>query len=69
MSGCGIQHINKGTETPSTTIDLKITGVAAGLKYQVNEMALSTKKDGQPKPPIPLFGVYQLSLARFFNSR
>ena len=44
MSGCGIQHINKGAENPSNTIDLKITGVAAGLKYQVNEMALSTKK-------------------------
>ena len=66
MSGCGTQHINKGAENPSTTIDLKITGVAAGLKYQVNEMALSTKKRWSAETSHPLIWCLPTFAGSFF---
>jgi hypothetical protein len=69
MNGCGIQHINKGAENPSTTIDLKITGVAAGLKYQVNEIALSKKKMVSRNLPSPYLVFTNFRWLVFFNSR
>ena len=52
-----------------TTIDLKITGVAAGLKYQVNEIALSKKKMVSRNLPSPYLVFTNFRWLVFFNSR
>ena len=66
MAGRANPHINKGAKNPSTIFDLKMVAVVLALKILPMRLLLAQKKDGQPKPSIPLFGVYQLSLARIF---